>query len=227
MKRLFVLFFFLFITIVYSQEKIRIGISTGANNYSLRGSEILDDVDSNFGYSIGLSFEYKFSKKFSLSTDLMIEKKQVSYFYEFDFQGFNPDGSNAESIHYNAVTKNNFNYLTLPIALKYSIGDNNPYFIKTGVFLAKILFQNDKTEVSPTWTYYNNTNGENFPMDSSIDYGLTFALGKEFKLKDKNYLSLELRDNLGFYNSISGQGDESQEIKSNTISFLIQWSIGL
>jgi hypothetical protein len=62
------------------------------------------------------------------------------------------------------------------------------------------------------------------------DYGLTFAIGKEFKIKDKNYFIVELRDNLGFHNSVSrigADGYSNQEIKTNTLALLIQWSFGL
>jgi hypothetical protein len=95
-----------------------------------------------------------------------------------------------------------------------------------------MLSQKEKTEVSPSWIYYGSPN-DNFPMASRIDnqdYGLTFAIGKEFKIKDKNYFIVELRDNLGFHNSVSrigADGYSNQEIKTNTLALLIQWSFGL
>ena len=181
MNKVLVLFSLFFFSFIYSQQKVRIGVLTGANYYSLRGSEVLDNVESGFGYSIGLSFEYKISKKISLSTDLILEKKRVDYFYEFDYSYMNPDGSSEEYVHYDALTKNNFNFITLPITLKYIIGDKNPYFIKGGFFLAKMLSQKEKTKISPTLINYNNIHSENFPMASSVDnqdYGFTFGIGK-------------------------------------------------
>ena len=143
------------------------------------------------------------------------------------------DGIPGEDEKYNGITKNLFNFITLPITLKYKIGNKNPYFVKSGVYLAKMLSQKEKTEVSPAWTYYYSFPNDNFPMASKIDnqdYGLTFAIGKEFKIKDKNYLIVELRDNLGFHNSVSRietDGFSNQEIKTNTLTLLIQWSFGL
>ena len=233
MKRVLILFIILIFNSVFSQEKVRLGVHSGVNYYSLRGTEVVDDVDSNFGYAIGLNFEYKISDKLFLSTDLIFEKKQVDYFYEFDYSHMNPDGSNQEEVHYNAVTKNTFNFLKLPITLKYKIGNKNPYFVKSGVYLAKMLSQKEKTEVSPAWTYYYDVPNDNFPMVSSMDnqdYGLTFSIGKEFEIKDKNYLIVELRNNLGFHNSVSrlsADGYSNQEIKTNTLTLLIQWSFGL
>lgn len=233
MKRVLLLFIILVFNSVFSQEKVRLGIHLGVNHYSLRGTEVLDNVDSNFGYAIGLNFEYKILNKFFLSTDLIFENKQVDYNYEFDYWYLNPDGSNQEFVHYNAVTKSYFNFLTLPITLKYKIGNKNPYFIKSGIYLAKMLSQKEKTEFSPALPDYYNMSSENFPLATEIDnqdYGLTFAIGKEFKIKDKNYLIVELRDNLGFHNSVSrltAYGYSNQEIKTNTITLLIQWSFGL
>ena len=151
MKRVLILFIILIFNSVFSQEKVRLGVHSGVNYYSLRGTEVVDDVDSNFGYAIGLNFEYKISEKLSLSTDLIFEKKQVDYFYEFDHSHINPDGSDEEYVHYDAVTKNTFNFLKLPITLKYKIGNKNPYFVKSGVYLAKMLSQKEKTEVSPNF----------------------------------------------------------------------------
>lgn len=232
MKRFFLLFLILITNTIYSQEKIRFGINSGVNYYSLRGTEILDNVDSNFGYAIGLNFEYKISEKLSLSTDLIFEKKRVNYSYDFVYTPMSQDGIPGEDEKYNGVTKNSFNFITLPITLKYKIGNKNPYFVKSGVYLAKMLSQKEKTEVSPSWIYYGSPN-DNFPMASRIDnqdYGLTFAIGKEFKIKDKNYFIVELRDNLGFHNSVSrigADGYSNQEIKTNTLALLIQWSFGL
>ena len=233
MKRVLILFIILIFNSVFSQEKVRLGVHSGVNYYSLRGTEVVDDVDSNFGYAIGLNFEYKISEKLSLSTDLIFEKKQVNYSYDFVYIPMSQDGIPGEDEKYNGITKNLFNFITLPITLKYKIGNKNPYFVKSGVYLAKMLSQKEKTEVSPAWTYYYSFPNDNFPMASKIDnqdYGLTFAIGKEFKIKDKNYLIVELRDNLGFHNSVSRietDGFSNQEIKTNTLTLLIQWSFGL
>ena len=232
MKRVLLLLIILVFNSVFSQEKVRLGIHSGVNHYSLRGSEVLDDVDSNFGYAIGLNFEYKISKKLSLSTDLIFEKKQVNYSYDFVYTPMSQDGIPGEDEKYNGITKNSFNFITLPITLKYKIGNKNPYFVKSGVYVAKMISQKEKTEVSPSWTYYGSPN-DNFPMVSGMDnqdYGLTFSIGKEFKIKDKNYLIVELRDNLGFHNSVSrlsADGYSNQKIKTNTLTLLIQWSFGL
>ena len=73
----------LFFSSVFSQEKVRLGIHLGVNHYSLRGTEVLDNVDSNFGYAIGLNFEYKIYNMTSSRFKYDYEKANLNLKYTF------------------------------------------------------------------------------------------------------------------------------------------------
>jgi hypothetical protein len=112
----------------------------------------------------------------------------------------------------------------LPILIKYSFTNENSFYLNGGPFLGFLLNSGIKSDLV--------LDGEdNSPVNSTksyktLDLGITFGIGKEFNITDKNIIFIELRDNLGLINTnkfVSSSFDN--KIMTNSINFIVGYSL--
>jgi hypothetical protein len=237
MKRILFLIIFLVLSCneSFSQSKNRLGFVFGLNHFSVRGSSFLDEADSDNGNLIGLTYEYKFNKNFSLVTGLLMQQKKLGYNDAYTFEFFDNDGFYTFN-DYTIKTTNNYQFYQIPLLIRYNFGKNNSFFVNGGFFWAftgSISRRTKITNVTEDYSYNVSTDYNNNFLFADrvggIDSGITFGLGKSFMLAQKVNLSIELRDDLGLQNSISGLNTNgiSGTIKTNTLSLLFQLSFDL
>ncbi|HOY40076.1 MAG TPA: porin family protein, partial [Bacteroidales bacterium] len=107
-----------------------IGIEGSPSLIYLRG--LIDyNYEPSLGFSGGISFQYNFPKIISIRTNVSFERKgairRITY---TDIMG--------ETIS-ELVEHSNFNYITLPILIKASLGKHVKYFITAGAFGGYLL----------------------------------------------------------------------------------------
>lgn len=234
-KVLFITFIVIFFcNSSFSQSKSRFGFVAGVNYFSLRG-DVVNDAESANGISYGVSYEYKFHNRLSFVTGLIIEQKNINYHSEFNITYLNSNFELASDDYY-YITKNKFQYFTLPILLRFSFLKNNSVFINGGFFISTTGNVEKTTEtknLTQGYSFESNTQDRNnFPFANDIegfDYGVSFGLGKSFDINKKSKISLELRNNLGLVNLIDNinKYGNTGNIKTNTISLILNWSFNL
>ncbi|RVT77325.1 PorT family protein [Flavobacterium sufflavum] len=225
----------LFNTTGFTQSNYSVGLNLGLNYTSFRGSDVLDNTNSGFGHLEGLFVEYRIDKRFAINTGLNLDSKSIKYETNYTYTYFDQQKFEVVNERWDVKTTNRYKYLTIPLLLKYSFGKSKCFFVNGGGFISfwqnhtkKSRAINDKGVVIDN---YSSSSGNNFPLadDVSSDYGLSFGLGKLFKLDNRNTISVELRDNLGLCNTIEGtfvQG-VSGVIKTNSLSLIASWSFCL
>jgi hypothetical protein len=240
MKRILLLIVFIVLSCneSFSQSKNRLGLVFGLNHFSVRGSSFIDAVEADTGHLIGLTYEYKFNKKFSLVTGITLEQKNLEYNDAYTL-GFFDDDWFYTVYDYTISTANRYEYLTIPLLIRYNFGNRNSFFVNGGLFAAypfKLEHRERTTITNVTLDYSYNTetiDSNNFLFSeilySDLDYGLTFGFGKIFYFGSKYNLLIELRNNLGLDNLIddSGINGVTGIIKTNTVNLLFQLSIDL
>ena len=134
--------FLLITTLNYSQNsKIKFGVQGGLNYSNFWGYEIPIDYNAvysespAFAYLGGLNLEYQIQDRLSLKLELNYERKSQkgNNFIEI-IQNFE-----EPSQVYNYTTKKNYDYLVLPILLKYSFSDQNSFYVNGGPFIGFLL----------------------------------------------------------------------------------------
>lgn len=234
MKNFFLVLFFLVFGYndSFAQKNNRLGLVFGVNHFSVRGSSFLDKVDAKNGYLIGLNYEYKFHKKLSVVSGISFEQKNLEY-NSASTSSYMDENLNTIDIDFTTKTSNNFQYYSIPLLLRFNFGKNNSFFVDGGVFWAftgKISRTTKITNVTENYSYNVPTqDNNNFLFADDIngsDGGISFGLGKSFKLTKVTHLSIELRDNLGLKNAISNisLNGITGTIKTNTINLLCQFS---
>jgi opacity protein-like surface antigen len=187
---------FLFTTTAFSQEnKFQVGIDGGPSSTFVFGFEhpLGDDfLVPMVGFSTSVTFQYNFKEKLSLVSGVGFERKGVETkdkLYLTDEFG-NPLGP--------YIGRNNYNYINIPLMLKYTLGDNQLRFYgSVGGYLGLLM----KSEFELVG--YDNPNkdeADNTDEMQNVDFGFSAGLGVQYSLSDKIGLSLEVRNNMGVYN---------------------------
>ena len=204
----------------YSQEsKIKYSIQGGVNSSNLRGYNPLGDVKFSIAYLFGASFEYKIKDKISLKVDVNYERKVQKTDDKIDL--YNPDMTLEGT--YTVEITNYSNYIVLPILVKYNFSKYNTFYLKGGPFLGFLINSGTKSDSDVDWldsgtiktTKYNKT----------LDFGMSFGIGKQFKMNGENKIYLEFRDNLGLVNTREAPVYGNGKMMTNSVNLIVGYVI--
>lgn len=197
---------------IYAQKRVTFGIQGGVNYSSLRfQNEKISEHDSEISYLLGVSTNFYLNDKLSLDLELNYDRKVVSVFV---------DELIINSISYggNYRVFDMYEFLTLPIMLKYKLGDYNPYYLKGGAFIGCFLTAKERINKGEL----SNDLSKFF---TDFDFGFSLAIGKQFSINKSNKLFIELRNNLGITNI--DNDPKSQYTKTNSMNFIVGWNLVL
>lgn len=225
MKKTLLSISFLLITFLnYSQNStIKFGIQAGLNYSDFRGYEIpvtpLYSESPAFAFLGGINLEYLIKEKLSLKLELNYERKSQKA--DNTLEIFNTDGSSKV---YNFISKKNYDYLVLPILIKYSFSNNNSFYLNGGPFIGYLL----KSNITNNLENIDGLNNEPFETtkyNNKTDFGLSIGLGKNFEVKEKNSIFIEIRENLGLTNTSKNTVMGNGTVKTNSLNLIIGYSI--
>ncbi|MBK3517296.1 porin family protein [Carboxylicivirga marina] len=195
----------------FSQEsKIAIGLQMANSITSLRGNPMIDDFDSRFVISPGITFDYVLSENLSLNSGLAFERKGAKTDVEYT--------DKSGSILLNSEVESNFDYLTLPLMLSYHTNSKLKFYFGGGTFLSFLLSQKTIFEGSSIMPEQVEDNTENMKR---IDVGLALKAGINLPMNDRFILDLGLRNYLGLLNTSKLDVIDDGSIKTNAFSAVI------
>jgi hypothetical protein len=225
MKKLLLSISFLLIaTLSYSQNsKIKFGIQAGLNYSDFRGYEIpvtpLYSESPAFAYLGGINVEYLIKEKLSLKLDLNYERKSQKA--DNTLEIFDNNGSSKV---YNFTSKKNYDYLVLPIMIKYSFTNRNSFFINGGPYIGYLLKSNITNDLGNIDGVINEP-FETTKYNNRTDFGLSIGIGKNFELKENNSIFIEIRENLGLTNTSKNTVLGNGTVKTNSLNLIIGYSL--
>lgn len=227
MKKQYLLLVIAFISIkTFSQEsKIKYSFQGGVNHSNFRGGLYFGKDKFSVAYLFGASFEYQIKEKLALKVDVNYERKikQTNNVIEIIGNGsFDPIDNNSGI--YNFVNTSFSNYIVLPILIKYNFSEKDSFYLNGGPFLGFLLNSGIKTNLVLDG---EETSASTTTNDyKTLDVGVSFGIGKEFNLSDKNKIYIELRDNLGLLNTNKLMSRyHNNEIMTNSINFIVGYSL--
>ena len=209
--------------LLLAQNKVKIGVNSGLTYSNFRGNDTpVTGKKYGLDFMGGISLEYSLSEKLSIKTNLTYDKKtgivKSNYMYQPSFD--------SPSIVVNQKVRNIYNYLTIPILIKYNFGKNNSYFVNGGPFIGFLLNSKlkDVSKQTPSNFDYDQDTTD---LNKKTDYGLSYGFGKLIPLNEKNDLVIELRQNLGLVNTSDVFVYNNGEIKTNSFNLILGWSFGI
>lgn len=217
MKKIVVLVIFVFIgQNSLAQDKISFGVNGGATYSSFRGNPSIEDFNAGVDFLAGFSFEYKLKERLSLVVNLNYDRKSASKKFIDEFV-LSPD--DPVLIH-NVKFMIKYQFISLPILVRYKFGNKNDFYINGGPFISYLL----KSELSND---YDNTSSDETENLKKIDFGLVFGFGKTFKFKNNTELSVEIRENLGLNSINAKRVIDDGSIKTNSLNLICNYSFNL
>lgn len=184
-------------------NKFELGVEASPSITFLKGSSFMENFyDPTLGFSGGFSFQYNIGKRIALRTNIAYERKGGINRNNFYYDG---------NLIKNSSINFNFDYLTLPILVRFSFGKRVKYFVNTGPYFGYLLSQTFVTKGDN----FNTRTNDYTSATNKFDFGVSFGTGLQYPIKEKIYLSSEIRGNLGLYNTIPG-GDT----KVNSVNLL-------
>jgi len=225
MRKLLLTIPFLLISFLnYSQNsKIKFGVQAGLNYSNFRGYEVpvspFYSESPAFAYLGGLNFEYRIKEKLSLKLELNYERKsqKADNFIELtDTDQF------TES--YNFRSQKNYDYLVLPIMIKYNFSNKNSFYLNGGPFIGFLLKSNLTNDLGKI-DGLNNEPVETSNFNNKTDFGLSIGLGKTIEINGKNSIFIEIRENLGLTNTSKNKVWGNGEVKTNSLNLIVGYII--
>ena len=207
---------FFYINSNFAQSKLKIGIIGGLTYSSFRGNSQIETLDAGLDFLAGFSFEYQFKERLSLVANINYDRKTATdkpYLEIIE----NPEDP---GFYGNIKIKFKNQFISLPILLKYKFGTNNSFYVNGGLFMSYML----KSELSND---YDNTSSDETDNYKSMDFGITFGLGKSFKMKNNNEINIEIRESLGLSNISDVPVLNNGSIKTNSISMICNYNFSL
>jgi hypothetical protein len=143
------------------------------------------------GYLVGASAEYKFSSKFSLKPDLLLEQKGG----QGEFAATDENGWTVGI--YNIYFS--LNYLTLPIQLKYNPFAGNRIYFTAGGYAGYLLWANEKM-VGPDGNNHLYKNIDKAFLNQ-WDVGFSLGSGVDIPLNEKSGIQVDFKYEHALLNS--------------------------
>ena len=196
--------------ITNGQDNSIFGASLGLGLTNMTGSASeITNLSPDIGYTLGINFEQEFSERTSLNLNLLYSRKNVR-------RGYNTL-PNYPINQENDYLKMSFDYLELPVTIRYEVVSKSDFFINGGVYISYLLNTKLSEDNIPP-------NLLATPWTEKVDYGLSFGIAKKISINQNNKLVLELRDNIGMKNLVDS--DSQYNLKSNTLYFFVTWEFG-
>jgi hypothetical protein len=222
MKKITLIFIFFISLFGFSQNsKMQYGFQAGVTISNFRGYDIPDGLDAFYSekpgiaYVLGAHLEFPLQNKLSLKIELNYERKTQNADNIITYRE-NPD---SPEVTIDFKSKSQYDYIVLPILLKYTFSNKDSFYLNGGAFLGYLLKSQITNDLQGT--PFDNSNLNTTSDNKSLDYGIVAGIGKNIELKNNKTLFIELRDNLGFANTSKFGVFGNGERKTNSINLLV------
>jgi hypothetical protein len=213
MKHLFYFLTILFLaknTLCAQTSKIDLGLQGSPSLMSMHGNEILNnDHQSGLGFSAGISAQFHVNKHWSVVTDINFERK-----------GTHSDGVLTDNLGEVIGTfrcKQQFDYLALPVLVRYHFGEQIQFFVNAGPFVGYLLHQNNKISSDLFGLTSYSSKADFNPLDAGVSagFGMTAHFNSKFSY------AIELRNNLGIYNISALPVINNEKVQTNSLNLSV------
>jgi len=179
------------VSALMGQNQLSVGVVGSPSVVFLRDDRIDSRIVPKIAYSCGIKLQFNLNEILSLSTDIQYEKKGLQTKDILEVTDDNGLIDRRISKYYNCL-----DYITIPLILRVNFGKKTKIFLSSGIFMGYLLQQKS--------LYYSKDylNKQNQTKDyKKWDWGVSMGVGVSYPLSQKLFLTAEIRNNLGLYNT--------------------------
>ena len=207
-----------FITSMYSQNEMYLGVNSGLTYSKFRGNNFFKEMKPQLDFSIGTSFDIHIKERLLLTTNINYERNSVKKYYD-RFQGINiigyAYGQSASSLPQNKF-QTRFEYINIPIMLKYLLNYEKKLYINAGGYLGHLLSIKNIDDGKESDLDFNN-------QFKKVDYGLVLGIGYNYTFNPNNFLSIELRESYGITTISQPESYIFKDTKRNSLNLILNY----
>lgn len=161
-------------------------------------SNVKSMTNNNTGYGLGILFGYKFNRKISLETELIINKKNYSsegrYFNMDKVKSTMPAGMHIKSLFTNSSV------VEIPVKIKYDFIANNKTNAFASAGISSYIMIAEKNNYKATlngneeqFSGVYNKNDYSFPAVANISVGYEHIVSKSLNIRIEPFLKIPLK----------------------------------
>lgn len=167
----------IFLTIPATGQNHYIGTKFGLNVTNVHLSDFTIDNENRIGFIGGLTYEYKFSSKFSIEADLLYSQKGFTNKLMYAFNSVTLEDKKA-------TTYFNYDYISIPTKIGYSFGDKISGIFQLGI-VPSILINAKTIEgkidgITDERTYNLADRVRRFDFGGLLEVGCNYKLHEQF-----------------------------------------------
>jgi len=206
MKKLFTLFFVVFVFSIMSFAQMQAGFKAGLNLANLSGDDI-ENTDAKTSFAFGGFFCYQFSPMFAIQPEVYYTMKGATQ--KMDFDGETVD-----------VTYS-LDYIEIPLLVKFMIPIKDSK-VKPAIFVGPHLGINTTAKVKAE--FQGQSEEQDLEDVKSTEFGLQFGGGIGFPVGNGE-LGIDIRYILGL--STIDDSAEEADVKNTVINFNLYYGFSL
>ncbi len=221
------------------------GVKAGMNmaNTSLHGKDKEGRPDyrvPKFGFSGGVTAEYRFNKDISLSSELLFSQEGVKYKYPTVYGNTYDDDEDEYTDGSDCTVTHRFSYINVPIIFNYYFTKNKKFSLNVGIQMGFLVGENSTTKFNYYmdgssakydgaygWDLEPNTDGSGTYVRNDAGYYL-FDLGVPMGLtwEFKSNLTLDARFTLGVLDTFKQTTDYDYDKDFGSTNNTLTISVG-
>ena len=203
----------LLILVCYSalgQNQPIFGVNIGGTFANIRGNVAANKNEYKPNFLVGASIELPLNERFSFIGNLNYERKSFGQTRNVtEFEDFDPIVG-SKNIDVNL----RFEYLTIPVNIKYYVDTQKRFFVNGGPFAGILLNSN---------SFVDGNKSSEKEFIKPLDFGLNLGVGTLIKITENQNLNLELRHNLGLSNVSKVRTINDNGLKTNSFNLIANW----
>lgn len=202
-----------FYTSAQEAGPVKFGVNAGATYAGIRGNDVARSNNSTIDYLIGISLEVPLNDDFSIIGNVNYERLALTRNVPFVAVDDPFDPVLSEGGYGTRLT---LKHITVPINLKYYIGQSKGYYVNGGVFARYFLDESVRINGA-------KVDGSSYGSFQDFTYGVNLGLGMRFPIDEKNAINVEVRDNLGLSNITRQPTINGGSVKTNSVNLIVNW----
>lgn len=212
-----------FITSMYSQNEMYLGLNSGLTYSKFRGNDYFKNMDSQLDFLIGTSLEINLTERILLATNINYERNSVKRYYNYFGPGVIggitgiPFGQSSAS---SSIPKNKFQtrfeYINIPITIKYLLNYEKKLYVNAGGYLGHLIDVKNIDDGKESDLDFNN-------QFKKVDYGLVLGIGYNYTFNPSNFLSIELRESYGITTISTPESYIFKDTKRNSLNLILNY----
>ncbi len=183
-------------------QTIELGFTAGPSLASVRVSPVPDAQHKPMvSFAFGPTLTYHLSNNLAISSGLLLDRK----------------GTEVETFISPSTTRINFDYLSLPVMVRYSFGNFVKWYVNAGPYVSYLVQEQRSFSNSTTFAAESKNTDDFKPMD----FGLSGGIGLRVPVMCNVYFNTELRHNYGLHNISALPVYKDGKLQTNSTNLLL------